>query len=137
MRLVRGEAGGQRPALGAMVGAVLLAAGLPATIWLSLDLPRPVCALKHWTGVPCLTCGSTRMAEALLRGDFMAAAAWNPLVFTLLGVAVLWAGASTTRKVLGLRPWHVVLAGRERTALGIAALVAVLAAWVYLMWRGV
>jgi hypothetical protein len=120
-----------------MVGAVLLTAGLLVTTWLRLGLPRPVCALKRWTGLPCPTCGTTRLGEALLRGDLVEAAAWNPLVFAFLAVAALWAGASTTRVLLGLRPWHVALAGKERRILAVAAVLAVVATWIYLIRRGV
>ena len=31
--------------------------------------------------MPCLTCGSTRMLDALLAGDFAEAVMWSPLVF--------------------------------------------------------
>ena len=137
MKLVRGEAGAGRPALGAMVGAVLLTAGLLVSAWLRLGMPRPVCALKRWTGLPCPTCGSTRLGEALLRGDILEAVSWNPLVFAFLAVAALWAGASTTRVVLGLRPWHVALAVKERRILAVAAALAVVATWIYLIERGV
>jgi hypothetical protein len=120
-----------------MLGTALLAVGLPVAAWLRLGLPIPVCTLKHWTGLPCLTCGSTRLVQALLRGDVLEAAAWNPLVFGTLAWMAVWAVASTVRALLGLPAWRVVLVGAERRAAGLAAVGAVAAGWVYLVVRGV
>jgi hypothetical protein len=114
----------------------LLAGGFTTAAWLHLGLPRPVCPLKHWTGLPCLTCGSTRLAEALLRGDLREAAAWNPLVFGALAAAAAWAAASTVRAALGLPAPR--LSGRvDRRALAVAAVAAAILGWAYLIWRGV
>lgn len=58
---------------------------------------RP-CLFHSITGVPCPTCGATRSVLALLDGDLLGAAAFNPLVFAatvafVLGgvIAPLWA----------------------------------------------
>ena len=116
MKLVRAQPDSRDRSYGPMVGAALLVVGLPAVAWLRLGLPVPACALKHWTGLPCVTCGSTRLAQALLRGDLLEAASWNPLVFGALTVVVVWAAASTVRAVLGLPSWRLVLAAGERRA---------------------
>jgi hypothetical protein len=44
------------------------------------DLPPFRCVFKAVTGLPCLTCGCARGLIALLDGDLVAAARWNPLV---------------------------------------------------------
>ena len=137
MKLVRAQPDHRGRPYGPMVGAALLVVGLPAAAWLRLGLPVPVCTLKHWTGLPCMTCGSTRLAQALLRGDLLEAAAWNPLVFGALAVVAVWAAASTVRAVLGLPSWRVVLAAGERRAVGLSAGSVVVAGWVYLVLRGV
>ena len=137
MKLVRVQLDGRGRFGGAMVVAALLSVGLSAATWLRLGLPIPGCTLKHWTGLPCLTCGCTRLAQALLRGDVLEAAAWNPLVFSALAFITVWAAASTLRSLLGLPSWRLVLAAAERRTAGLAAVSVVLAGWVYLIWRGV
>ena len=137
MKLVRVQLDGRGRFGGAMVVAALLSVGLSAATWLRLGLPIPGCTLKHWTGLPCLTCGSTRLAQALLRGDLLEAAAWNPLVFVALALIVLWVAASTMRALFGLPSWRLVLAVGERRAAGLTAVSVVVAGWVYLVVRGV
>jgi hypothetical protein len=137
MKLVRVQPGGRDRLCGAMVVAALLAVGLSAAAWLRLGLPVPGCTLKDWTGLPCLTCGSTRLVQALLRGDVLEAAAWNPLVFSALALVTVWAAASTIRSLLGLASWRLVLTSAERRAASLTAVSAVIGGWVYLILRGV
>lgn len=137
MRLENVERGSGQPALGAVFGAVLLAAGGLAAVWQRLALPVPGCRFREWTGLPCPGCGSTRMIDALLSGDVAAAAGWNPLVLGALTAVLAWAVLSVSRLALGLPPRRLVLAPRERVALRwlVAGLLA--AGWSYLVWRGV
>lgn len=69
---------------GALFEPLLLAlstsTALAALVWLTFRLPQPPCLLHRWTGLPCPTCGGTRAALALVRGDIVAAWGWNPLV---------------------------------------------------------
>jgi hypothetical protein len=52
----------------------------------------PMCIFRELTGLPCPGCGSTRAGLAILRGDLLAALAFNPLMtLALLGVG-LWLG---------------------------------------------
>jgi hypothetical protein len=67
--------------------AVLL--GLPAGFlalrlldWAGLGLPP--CLFKQFTGLPCATCGLTRMARAFAAGDVAAAFRWHPVAAALL-----------------------------------------------------
>ena len=114
----------------------LLAAALAAA-WFAIGLPRPVCYFRELTGIPCLTCGSTRLVESVLRGDLLAALTWNPLIFLgLLGVGV-WVVVSTTRWLLGRPPLRVALEPNEKLALRAIAAAAIVAGWAYLIWRGV
>jgi hypothetical protein len=89
------------------VGTFLAAAG----IFVFLLAPRllgqaTVCLFKVGTGVPCPTCGTTRVLEALAAGDLAVALMTNPLaVLTLAGGAsflvyawLVMAGA--------LQPWR-------------------------------
>jgi hypothetical protein len=137
MRLERiaGERAG--PALGAWFGGALVVGGALAALWLHLGLPTPICLFKHWTGIPCPTCGATRMVAALLSGDALGAAGWNPLLFFALGAVVVWAVGSAVRLVFGLPVWRFALAPRERLRLRLLACTVLVACWAYLVWNGV
>jgi len=123
--------------LGALFGGVLVAAGALGAAWLHLGFPTPVCHFREWTGIPCPTCGSTRLAEALLSGDIVGALAWNPLIFFGLAAVALWALSSAIRLIFGLPAWRIELAPRESLALRIGAAIALILGWAYLIWRGV
>lgn len=53
----------------------------------------PRCAWHVWSGVPCPTCGATRAALALARGELAAAISFNPLATIGMIVLVLGLGA--------------------------------------------
>lgn len=46
--------------------------------------PYPVCPFRALTGLLCPACGSLRGLHALLRGDVVAAAGYNALLFLVL-----------------------------------------------------
>ncbi len=119
---------------GAWVGTMLVLGAAAAAAWLRLGLPLPVCRLREATGVPCATCGSTRMVEALLSGDVAAALAWNPLVFAVLTAVSVWAAYSVARLTLGLPGWRLVLERRERLSAGLLAVSLFAAGWAYVLW---
>ncbi len=124
-------------ALGMVFGSVLALAASLSMLWLYLGLPRPVCNLRSWTGVPCPTCGTTRMAERLLAGDVVGAFGWNPLVFIGLTAVALWGVASAARVGFGLPAWRMILERRDRAIVRIFAALGLVVGWGYLIWRGV
>jgi predicted transporter len=65
------------------VSVSLAAAGL-GVFWLRWHLPLPECPFAHWTGLPCPTCGGTRLVRAVLEGNAGHAFALNPLLFLAL-----------------------------------------------------
>jgi len=115
----------------------LLLGAVVAAVWLRLGLPQPVCHFRQWTGVPCPTCGSSRMVEALIGGDLFEALRWNPVALLTLGLLASWAIASTVRHLLGLPRLQPVLESWERTSLLISVVALIAAGWAYLIWRGV
>ena len=125
------------PRLGTVVGSLLVLGAGVSAIWLRLGLPQPICHFRKWTGVPCPTCGSSRMVEALLGGNFFEALQLNPLALLTLGLLASWAVTSTLRHLLGLPRLHLVLESWERTTLRIAVVAMIAAGWAYLIWRGV
>jgi hypothetical protein len=62
-------------------------------VWLlQLDrIPLTLCVFKALTGLPCLTCGSTRVLGQLATGDVTGALWLNPLATVGVGALLLWA----------------------------------------------
>jgi hypothetical protein len=111
-------------------GALLFAPFLPRLARLV-----PGCPFRELTGLPCLSCGTTRAALSLLGGDLAAALRFNPLA-SVAGIAFL-SGVVLAPLWLLLR--LPVLDGLPeptplRRAAGIAFLVA---AWGWQVIRGV
>lgn len=121
--------------LGALVGGLMVASAAVAALWLRLGLPLPDCRLREWTGIPCPTCGSSRLVESLLFGRILEAAAMNPFIFAGSTAVVLWAMISAVRWVFGLPTWHLVLTRWERRALVLLLIAALLTSWAYIIWR--
>ena len=113
---------------------VALAAATVGWGWLHWQLPLPECVVAKWIGLPCPTCGGTRLIRALLAGDGWAAWRLNPLVLALLSAGALFFAYSAAvllfrlRRVrLGKLPEklsHIIRGG---------ALLLLLANWIYLV----
>jgi hypothetical protein len=111
--------------------AVMLCALLP-------DSFQPICLFRHLSGMPCFSCGSTRAAEFLLRGDVGAAFRIQPLATAAFLFAVLYTAylilvylfrcPCVRIKGWGRRPRALVLA--------VGAILIVLN-WCYLLHTGV
>ena len=121
--------------VGALVGGALAIGGALTAVWLRLGLPRPVCLLREWTGIPCPTCGTTRLIEALLSGDLLGALEWNPLVFLILAAVAVWAVLSAASFAFRLPTWRVAFSPRERTWARILAIAALVGGWGWVLWR--
>ena len=123
------------PILPLVAGA--FGAGGLLVAWLHLDrLPVTLCLFKATTGIPCMTCGTTRALGRLGAFDPLGAFVVNPLATAVfLGLAVyaavdliLWTRG--TRLELGLtRAQKAWLLG-----LGLALLFL---NWAYLIWARV
>ena len=103
---------------------------------LHLDhLPMSLCVFKAVTGLPCLTCGSTRALGRLFALDPAGALSMNPLV-TLCVVALLPWGAADLLLASRGRSLALDLSPGGRTALAVMAAVALVANWAYLLAAG-
>ncbi|TXD95100.1 DUF2752 domain-containing protein [Gillisia hiemivivida] len=77
---------------------ILLISCIAGYIWIinslySLNSSIEVCLIKHVTGVPCPSCGSTRSVISLAKGDFLGSIFINPLglvVALIMILAPLW-----------------------------------------------
>lgn len=106
----------------ALLGAACAAAALP------------LCPLANLTGWPCPSCGLTRAALALLRGDVARALALHPLVPLVLLLLSAFAGSAWFGYVRTGRPALRWTASRSRleSVLEVAALLtcaALIALW--------
>jgi hypothetical protein len=78
--------------------ALAVFAGLPAGLLAlrlldAAGLGLPPCLFHRFTGLPCATCGVTRMARSLSDGDLAGAFHWHPVAAVLLllaPAAALW-----------------------------------------------
>ncbi len=61
-----------------------------AFIFFALGGTSPGCLFFNFTGIPCLGCGATRCARELSHLDFWSAFKYNPGVFTLYCLGVIW-----------------------------------------------
>jgi hypothetical protein len=114
--------------------AVSAAALVAGVVWLGLGLPTLRCPFLSVTGYPCLTCGATRCAIALLHGDLSLAWSWNPLalaalcgvaLFDLYALIVLLAHAPRLRMIDWTRA--------EKNAARIGVIVLIAVNWIYLL----
>ena len=103
-------------------------------LWLAVAPLLPPCPFLTLTGVPCLSCGTTRAAVAFLDGRPLDALAANPLAalaggaFVLGGLAApLWVAVRLPAPDLAapLAPWA-----------RIAIIVVLLANWAWVIWGG-
>ncbi len=114
--------------------AVSLAAAVLGIFCLRWHLPLPQCPFAHWTGLPCPTCGGTRLVRAVLDGNASHAFALNPLLFlALLAGAGVFAYSAV---VLAFR-LRRVRCGKFPEKFGHvvrgAAVILFLANWLYLV----
>ena len=121
------------------LGAIFLAIGTVAAFAvavLHLDrLPILVCLFRAVTGVPCLTCGATRALGELVAGDVAGAFAMNPLA-TLGAFALVPWGIGDLALMTRGRALSLEVAPGGARALRMAAFVAVMANWAYLVVAG-
>ena len=121
--------------LGAILAAFAAVGGL-AVRFLHLDsLGFTLCTFKATTGIPCMTCGGTRTAALLARGDLAGALAMNPLAAAAFFVLVPWALADLALWPRG-RSLGLSLSARARTAVLVSGVMALIANWVYLIVAG-
>jgi hypothetical protein len=93
----------------------------------------PDCAFKGMTGIPCLTCGSTRSVARLSHGEFLSAFVMNPLMTLCLISAILYFFYSLVSAAFKLPRISILLTDTEKRAIQAGVVVLLLAQWVYLI----
>lgn len=121
--------------LGLLWGAVAVALLCLAPAARRLAEALPPCPIKGLTGLPCLTCGATRAAQALARGDLVESLAANPLAgvawMALVGGGIVAGARAAAGRSLREPDWRWSPPARW----GLVALL--LANWIYLIGAGV
>lgn len=117
--------------------AGLFAAGALLVAWLHLDrLPVTFCVFKMMTGLPCMTCGTTRALGRLAGADLAGALAVNPLATFVLLALVLYGAVDLALWSRGRR-LRLSWPSRAKAALLVLGGAALLVNWAYLIWARV
>jgi hypothetical protein len=112
-------------------GVLALSSMLLRPLWLAVAPLLPACPFRALTGIPCLSCGTTRAAAALLHADPVAALALNPLA-TLAGVAFIGGGLVAPLWALAALPVPQLGTPAPR-AFRLALVLALLANWAWVI----
>lgn len=103
---------------------------------LHLDrLPVAFCAFKAVTGLPCLTCGTTRAFARLFTLDLPGAMAMNPLAAAVALALVPWGVADLVLLARG-RAVALEVSPGVAPVLRVAAVTLVAVNWAYLIVSG-
>jgi len=124
------------PPLGLLFGGLAVAAG--SAVWaLGLDrLPVTLCMFKALTGLPCPTCGSTRVLGHLAAGDLIGAVLLNPLAALASAGLVAWAVSDLVLAPSG-RSLAVRVSPGTASMLRWGVAVVLVLNWVWLVASGV
>ncbi len=124
---------------GLPLGAVFLACGLVAGVAVGLlhldQIPVALCTFKAATGLPCLTCGTTRVLGHLFALDLKGALEMNPLAAFGALVLLAWGMADLVLWLRG-RAVAIRVSGRAAQLLRGMAVTALALNWVYLVAAG-
>ena len=115
---------------GLIYGTIALLA-LIAGRFLPVQNLLPSCTFKAFTGIPCPTCGTTRLLTHLAHGDLAGAFGLNPAVALTIIAALLLFVYDTAAMFSGSRI-SFSLTLREAILIRTGAVVALLANWIYL-----
>ena len=100
-----------------------------------------ICMFKHVTNIPCPSCGSTRSALSLLKGNFSEAMFWNPIGIILLIIMLVvpvWIISDLVRQKDTLYVFYSKAEGfLRRKEIAIPAILLLLTNWIWNIYKGV
>ncbi|HLP59499.1 MAG TPA: DUF2752 domain-containing protein [Candidatus Deferrimicrobium sp.] len=105
-------------------------------LYLVKQIPRIPCVFKTITGLPCPTCGATRVLKCLFQFDIVSAFLWNPMLF-LAGIAfIAWVVYGFYMSFSGKKA-KIILTGKEKRFLRWGVVILILIDWIYLAIAGI
>jgi Protein of unknown function (DUF2752) len=124
---------------GTPLGAIFLGIGVAAAVVVGIfhldRLPFSFCAFKAVTGLPCMTCGTTRTLGLLFAGQVKDALVMNPLA-TVVGAAIAFWGLADLFLLRQKAVLSLETDPRARPILKVAGVLVVIANWAYLIASG-
>jgi len=94
-----------------------------------------VCLVKHITGIPCPSCGSTRSVLSLVQGKPAEAFYWNPFGFVILTTMILvpiWIVRDIIKKQNSLFHFYQKMESlAQRKSIYLPAILLVIMNWVW------
>lgn len=99
-----------------------------------IQLPR--CVLKTLTGLPCPTCGVTRMVIALSRGQITQGVFLNPLAALAAGAALIYLVYAAAVLVFRLPRLRPIVTPAGARAIRVASVAALAVNWAWLIATG-
>jgi len=105
---------------------------VPAVLVLSRFFRPPACAFHSLTGLPCLSCGLTRAADALLSGDFIGMLYFNPLAVLFCATLILYSFVKYLEYIFSFRIVARLNPIRARI-IRLAVFVCIAANWLFLI----
>ncbi len=114
-------------------GAVLLIGA--GAVWFQ-RFGHPVCLFRRLTGLPCLTCGTTRALSALATGNLVDAVRLQPLMSGAVLAALVWGVLHTALLFAWRRVPRLRFDRSERRWFGAGLCALAALNWIYLLWCG-
>jgi hypothetical protein len=113
--------------------SLLLFGALLLILWNPVTTPGPLmCGSRMMLGLPCPLCGGTRAAALMLRGDLLAATAYNPLA-PLVVVCALLLGMLWSFEYLSSRRCEIAFSPMFWSWATKIVIVLILLTWIYLL----
>lgn len=111
----------------------MLALGIVAAALPGIENGPVVCPFRAVTGLPCPSCGLTRVTHWLLRGDVSSAFAVNPLDTLFLLIAVPLFAALWMANLAGWFTVRISMSRVERRGAWALLVILTLANWTYVL----
>ncbi len=121
------------PRAALLTGALLLGLGIVAAALPGIEDGPVVCPFRAVTGLPCPTCGLTRVAHSLMRRDLGGALAINPFDTLFFLVAVPLFTGLWVANLAGGFAVRISMSRAERRVAWALLVAAALANWAYVL----
>ncbi len=133
LTVARGRNPYQIPRAALLTGALLIALGIVAAALPGIENGPVACPFRAVTGLPCPTCGLTRVTHWLMRGDVGRALAINPFDTLFLLIAVPLFAALWVANLAGRFTVRISMSPVEQRVAWVLLAAAALANWTYVL----